>query len=145
MTVSQGRPEQMARWHGPRGSLVLGVLVGLLLLSLMMGVWIGSVGIHPLALFGVVWNALPFADVDPWWRATDSQILVGIRLPRVIGAAAVGVALDFELDQGRGAQLREVLVGRLLGSALQCGLHGQLAPTGEAVAEAALLLSLIHI
>ena len=102
MTVSQGRPEQMARWHGPRGSLVLGVLVGLLLLSLMMGVWIGSVGIHPLALFGVVWNALPFADVDPWWRATDSQILVGIRLPRVIGAAAVGVALSTAGDLFQG-------------------------------------------
>ena len=94
MMVSQGRSANVARWHGPRGSLVLGILVGLLLLSLMMGVWIGSVCIHPLALVGVVWNALPFADVDPWWRATDRQILIGIRLPRVIGAAAVGVALS---------------------------------------------------
>ena len=94
MTVSQERPAKMDRWHGPRGALVLGVLVGLLSLTLMAGVWIGSVGIHPLVLVGVAWNALPFADVDPWWRPTDSQILIGIRLPRVIGAAAVGVALS---------------------------------------------------
>ena len=72
---------------------MLGLLTVVLALTVMGGVWIGSVEIHPLVVVGVVWNSLPFADIDPWWRPTDSQILFGIRLPRVIGAAAVGVAL----------------------------------------------------
>ena len=94
MMLPSEHSEIVSRWRGPHASLVLGSLVVLLMFAVMGGVWIGSVGIHPLALFGVVWNALPFADVNPWWRPTDGQILFGIRLPRVIGAAAVGVSLS---------------------------------------------------
>ena len=57
---------------------MLGLLTVVLALTVMGGVWIGSVEIHPLVVVGVVWNSLPFADIDPWWRPTDSQILFGI-------------------------------------------------------------------
>ncbi|MBM4436022.1 MAG: iron ABC transporter permease, partial [Actinobacteria bacterium] len=52
-----------------------------------------SVSIHPLTALAAVWNALPFGDVTPWWPDTDTQILFGIRLPRVVAAAGVGAAL----------------------------------------------------
>ena len=93
MTKGGGTTGTATRWRGPRGSLVLGFLTVLMALTVMGGVWIGSVGIHPLVLVGVAWNFLPFADIEPWWHPTESQILFGIRLPRVIGAAAVGVSL----------------------------------------------------
>lgn len=90
---SLGRVEH-ARWHGPRASVVLGGLVGILLIAAAAGVWVGSVWIHPTALIGMFWNAMPFVEMQPWWSATDQQILIGIRLPRVLAAAGVGASLS---------------------------------------------------
>ncbi len=83
----------LPRWRGPRAGLVLGVLAVVLLAAGLVGVTVGSVGIAPLTLPAIVWRALPFADLEPWWRTTDEQILLGIRLPRVVAAAGVGAAL----------------------------------------------------
>ena len=81
------------RWRGPRAPLVLGLLAAVAILTGVLGVAIGSVGIHPLTLVAVIWRALPLTDLEPWWRATDEQILLHIRLPRVIAAAGVGGSL----------------------------------------------------
>ena len=87
------RPSTALRWRGPRASVVLGAAGAVMVVAAAIGVWIGSVGIHPAALLGLLWNALPFADVEPWWSATDAQILLSIRLPRVLAAGGVGASL----------------------------------------------------
>ena len=87
------RPSAALRWRGPRAAVVLGAAGAIMVVAAAIGVWIGSVGIHPAALLGLLWNALPFADVEPWWSATDAQILLSIRLPRVLAAGGVGASL----------------------------------------------------
>ncbi len=87
------RPSAAMRWRGPRAAVVLGAAGAIMVAAGAIGVWIGSVGIHPAALLGLLWNALPFADVEPWWSATDAQILLSIRLPRVLAAGGVGASL----------------------------------------------------
>ena len=82
------------RWRGPRAFVVLGILAVAALVASAVGVWLGSVGIHPTTLLGLFWNALPLPDVEPWWIATDEQILLQIRLPRVLAAAGVGASLS---------------------------------------------------
>src|SRR3990170_5388248 len=82
-----------SRWRGPSPALVLGALWVLVLASAVLGITIGSVWIHPLTLLGMAWRALPFGGVEPWWLPTDERILLGLRLPRVVAAAAVGGAL----------------------------------------------------
>ena len=60
------RPSADLRWRGPRAAVVLGAAGAVMVAAAAIGVWIGSVGIHPAALLGLLWNALPFADVEPW-------------------------------------------------------------------------------
>ena len=83
----------VSRWRGPRAGIVLGLLAIVAVGSGVLGVLIGSVGIHPLTLLGIVARALPFTDVQATWAPTDEQILVGLRLPRVAAAAGVGASL----------------------------------------------------
>ena len=114
------------RWRGPRSSLVLGVLAVVLLVAGLFGVAIGSVGIHPLAIFGMLWDALPFTEVEPWWRPVDEQILLSIRLPRVVAAAGVGCALSIAgvLFQGllRNPLADPFIIGSSGGAALGAGI-----------------------
>jgi iron complex transport system permease protein len=125
--VAEPRPAPPAiRWRGPRPPLVLGVLAVLLLVVGLIGVTIGSVGVHPFALFGMLWDALPFGEVVPWWRPVDEQILLGIRLPRVVAAAGVGCALAVAgvLFQGllRNPLADPFIIGSSGGAALGAGI-----------------------
>lgn len=77
----------------PRGSVLFGVLIAALLGSLVLGVAIGSVGIPPNVVVGMVAHHLGLATGPSAWPASDEIILFQLRLPRVVGAALVGAAL----------------------------------------------------
>ncbi|HJO07446.1 MAG TPA: iron ABC transporter permease [Chloroflexota bacterium] len=87
-------PGGASRWRGPPATLVLGPLALVVLASMVLAAMVGSVTIEPGAILAMVWNRLPFGDVEAWWPATSERILFEIRLPRVIAAAAVGASLS---------------------------------------------------
>ena len=85
---------ETARWRGPAATLVLAPLAVAMLVSIVIAAMVGSVTIEPPAILAMVWNRMPFGDIEPWWPATSERILFGIRLPRVLAAATVGAALS---------------------------------------------------
>ena len=82
------------RWRGPRTALVLVPLAALALVCMPIAAMIGSVTIEPTTIVAIIWNRLPFGEVEPWWPATSERILFDIRLPRVVAAATVGASLS---------------------------------------------------
>jgi iron complex transport system permease protein len=77
----------------PPAGLVLGILAALVLASILIGATLGSVAIPPLALVGMTLNHLGLAHVPATWSPQDETVFFELRLPRVVGAALVGVAL----------------------------------------------------
>lgn len=77
----------------PPPGLVLGLLAGLLGVALLLGATFGSVPISPLALAEMTLNHLGVGHFAETWRPQDEVILFDLRLPRVVGAALVGLAL----------------------------------------------------
>ena len=76
-----------------RGRFVLGTLAGTLTLAIVLGVTFGSVAISPSVLGEMTLNHLGLTSFTPTWNPSDETILFDLRLPRVIGAALVGLAL----------------------------------------------------
>jgi len=65
----------------------------LLVLVVLLGATFGSVPISPLALAEMTLNHLGVSHFAVTWRPQDEVILFDLRLPRVIAAALVGMAL----------------------------------------------------
>jgi len=75
----------------PWRRLVVGALVVVLVGLLAAGV--GSVRIPPVALGKILASRLPWVNIDASWPASWDTILWNIRLPRVVLAGLVGLAL----------------------------------------------------
>ncbi len=86
-------PEADATLRRPPPGLVLGLLVGLLAAAMLLGATFGSVAISPIALAEMTLNHLHVSHFGVTWRPQDEVILFDLRLPRVVGAALVGLAL----------------------------------------------------
>lgn len=77
-----------------RGRQVILVAAIALLGALVISAGIGSVRIAPGDVVGILWSGLTGGGVEhPPWPETHVQILWQIRLPRVVMAALVGMAL----------------------------------------------------
>ena len=77
----------------PPAGLVVGLLTMLLVLVVLLGATFGSVAISPVALAEMMLNHLGISHFAVTWRPQDEVILFDLRLPRVIAAALVGMAL----------------------------------------------------
>ena len=77
----------------PAAPVVLVVLAGILLVAVVLGATFGSVAITPSALAEMTLNRLGLAQFGVTWRPQDEVIFFDLRLPRVIAAALVGLAL----------------------------------------------------
>lgn len=77
----------------PAGLFVLSGLAGLLLLALLAGATVGSVAIDPITVAEMMLNRLGFAHFSTTWRPQDEVIFFDLRLPRVVGAGLIGLAL----------------------------------------------------
>jgi iron complex transport system permease protein len=77
----------------PAAPVVLVVLAGILLVVVVLGATFGSVAIAPSALAEMTLNRLGLAQFVVTWRPQDEVIFFDLRLPRVIAAALVGLAL----------------------------------------------------
>jgi iron complex transport system permease protein len=69
------------------GLLVVCVIIVILALT------VGSVGIPFKTVWQILISHLPFVNLHGNWSATKDMIITGIRLPRILMAGAVGMAL----------------------------------------------------
>ncbi|KTB48591.1 FecCD family ABC transporter permease [Dehalogenimonas alkenigignens] len=72
----------------------MGILLGGLLLLAAFATTIGSVKIPLGTTFGILLDKLPFINIDQTWSDSTATIISQIRLPRVILAGVVGIALS---------------------------------------------------
>jgi iron complex transport system permease protein len=84
--------QHIVLWR-PSAALVLGLLVVVLAVAVLLGALLGSVAIAPGALGQMTLNRLGVATFVVTWRPQDEVIFFDLRLPRVVGAALVGMAL----------------------------------------------------
>ncbi len=77
----------------PNPGIVFAVLGVLLVTAITLGTAFGSVAIDPLSLIDMVLNRLGLLHIAATWRPQDEVIVFDIRLPRVVAAALVGIAL----------------------------------------------------
>jgi iron complex transport system permease protein len=77
----------------PSPPLVLGALVVALGVALALGATFGSVAIEPRSLAEMALNRTGLIHVAPTWQPQDEVIVFDVRLPRVVAAALIGMAL----------------------------------------------------
>jgi iron complex transport system permease protein len=77
----------------PRPALVIGALAGALGVALVLGATFGSVAIEPASLGAMALNRTGLVHVVPTWQPQDEVIVFDVRLPRVVAAALIGIAL----------------------------------------------------
>jgi iron complex transport system permease protein len=96
-TVLDMELARRARTHlrvlGKHPAFVLGALVALLLVALIVAMRIGTVGIEPAQIVGIIVKRAFGIDPGVAWSAAQESIIWQIRLPRVLGAAVVGGGL----------------------------------------------------
>lgn len=78
----------------PSGIIVITILLGLLLIAIIVGATWGSVSISPKSLVQMTSNRLGLWHFARTWRIQDEVIFFDLRLPRVIAAGLVGLALS---------------------------------------------------
>jgi ABC-type Fe3+-siderophore transport system permease subunit len=139
------------------------LLLAALAVSVALGVAVGSVPLSPLAIVDMVLHRVGIAQGAATWRPQDEVILFDLRLPRVMGAALVGLALatagalfqgllrnpladPYVIGTSGGASL-----GALLGILVATPLHllgfgiVQLTAFAGALAAVALVYQLAHV
>src|SRR3954451_10147983 len=99
MTLSEAEaaPQPIAHtstWVGARRQRVVLLLALAALIAIaLLSVAIGSVFIPPGVTLKILLAQLPLLHIAPDWPATSEQILLQIRLPRVVLVALTGAAL----------------------------------------------------
>ena len=92
--LSHGREAGgLAAWVRAR-PLVVGIVAAVILLvTLILGVGLGSVRISPAETIGVILSRLIGIDIGVTWSPATEAIVWDLRLPRVLTAMLVGLAL----------------------------------------------------
>jgi len=90
---SESKPRTTGAVRRWSPAFVLVSLSLLLVVCLILGATFGSVAIGPVALIDMTLNRLGLAQLAVTWRPQDEVILFDLRLPRVVGAALVGLGL----------------------------------------------------
>lgn len=102
--------------------LVLPLLALSLMFSMLLAAAIGAVGISPGHTAEILLNATHLFHFSRTWPVYDTDILLQLRLPRVVGAALVGAALGVSgtMFQGllRNPLADPLLLGTSAGAAL---------------------------
>lgn len=75
------------RWALPSLAVVCAV-------CLLIGLGCGSVAIDPIEAVSILVHQLPFVKLESTWSTTHETILLVVRLPRVVLAALIGIALS---------------------------------------------------
>ncbi len=120
--MNAGRPiETRLAWWWVGGAVVA------LILSVILGVMIGAVGVSPVGIIGSVIDKVPGVDVDSGLTERDEAILWQIRMPRVILAVIVGSVLSAAGTAYQGVFRNPLADPYLLGAGAGAGLGAILA------------------
>ncbi|GMR02936.1 MAG: iron ABC transporter permease [Acidimicrobiia bacterium] len=120
--MSAGRPvETRLHWWWVGGAVVV------LILSVILGVMIGAVGLSPIGIIRSVLDKVPGLDVDSGFTQRDEAILWQIRMPRVILAVIVGSVLSAAGAAYQGVFRNPLADPYLLGAGAGAGLGAILA------------------
>ena len=84
-------PALSVKWH--TRVVTMGVLLAGLFLLAAFATTIGAVSVPFSTTFGILLDKLPFVDLNADWSSSTQTIILDIRLPRVILAGVVGIAL----------------------------------------------------
>ena len=82
-----------AWWRAARTLGSLPVLGAMLVLAIVLATARGTTAIPPLETARIILNASHLTHFAQTWDPADAIIILGLRLPRVLGAALVGAAL----------------------------------------------------
>lgn len=85
------RANLRALWRHP--VFVLSALVAILIVTLILAMRLGTVGIEPAQVIAILFKRAFNLDLGMTWSAAEESIIWQIRLPRVLGAAIVGAGL----------------------------------------------------
>lgn len=91
INTKKAAPALSVKWHTRVVTMGM-LLVGLFLLA-AFATTIGAVSVPFGTTFGILLDKLPFIDMNADWSASMETIILQIRLPRVILAGGVGIAL----------------------------------------------------
>ncbi|WP_192846599.1 FecCD family ABC transporter permease [Dehalogenimonas formicexedens] len=92
MKAVNAAPSLAVKWHSRVVTMAL-LLTGLFLLA-AFATTIGTVQIPFSSTISIILDKLPFIHIDQTWSDAAQTIITQIRLPRVILAGAVGIALS---------------------------------------------------
>ncbi|MBG0857024.1 iron ABC transporter permease [Streptomyces spinoverrucosus] len=93
MSDASGPGETLGRRPGVPYALVLLLLTALVLAAATFGFAVGSVGVPPDQVWGILLHRVHPALADPTWTAVRETIVIDVRLPRVLLAGVVGAGL----------------------------------------------------
>lgn len=88
---SQPEPRMALRGKSLRFPLVIGLLTAGLAALAILSLGIGRISIPPGTVSAIL--ASRIVEIEPFWPASQEQIVIGVRLPRIIAAMLVGAAL----------------------------------------------------
>jgi iron complex transport system permease protein len=125
--IAPTRPPSRRRSRSrSRPMLWLAVAVGLLVLAMLAGTAVGAIALSPVGVLATLADRLPGVDVDPRLSALDQNVLLELRLPRVLLAALVGGTLAVAGAGYQGAFRNPMADPYLLGAAAGAGLGATL-------------------
>lgn len=92
LKTKKAAPLLAVKWH--TRFITMGLLLAGLLLLAAFATTIGSVSVPFSSTLGIILDKLPFIHIDHTWSDPVETIITQIRLPRVVLAGAVGIALS---------------------------------------------------
>lgn len=72
--------------------LIISAMVVILFAGIVVSVFLGQFSISPGELWGIIRSQ--FTDIEPYWTSQQEHILWTVRLPRILAACIVGLALS---------------------------------------------------
>jgi iron complex transport system permease protein len=102
------------------------VAVALLAVALLAGLSVGAVGLPPLAAAAALLDRLPGVSIHSGLTPVETQVLLQLRLPRVVLAALVGGMLSLAGAAYQGVFRNPLADPYLLGAAAGAGLGATL-------------------
>jgi len=109
-----------------RGWLVIAALIVVLVFSVIYSITLGRYGVSMTNAWLILWNQfVPVAD--PTWSDTDANVVLAIRLPRILGAMLVGAGLGISGAALQGLFRNPLVDPSLVGVTAGAGFGGTLA------------------
>jgi len=124
--MAAGRASFAALDARRRGWLVIAALIVLMLLCVVYSITLGRYGVSVGNVWLILWNQIvPVAD--PTWTDIDANVVMSVRLPRILGALLVGSGLAISGAALQGLFRNPLVDPSIIGVTAGAGFGGTLA------------------